>query len=156
MDKVRWIVHLKLRPFHFQMRRTICLTRIIKWITRLRRIIRLLCEYGQWVEIIAVSAFRHVVLEKYKWKKLDFTNFEMEPLQFIINIRVKITMIMMMMITIVIFGINTTSDISKVLYKPLGEWNLRQFWNITGIFAKYHVQIMLLFVYTNILPANGL
>ena len=27
--------------------------------------------------------------------------------------------------------------------------NLRQFWNITsGIYAKYHVQIMLLFVYT--------
>ena len=41
-----------------------------------------------------------------------------------------------------IFGINTTSDISKLLY------NLRQFWNITsGIYAKYHVQIMLLFVY---------
>ena len=34
-------------------------------------------------------------------------------------------------------------------YEPLGEWNLRQFWNITsGICAKYHVQIMLLFVYT--------
>ena len=31
----------------------------------------------------------------------------------------------------------------------LGEWNLRQFWNITsGIFAKYQVQIRLLFVYT--------
>ena len=31
----------------------------------------------------------------------------------------------------------------------LGEWNLRQFWNITsGIYAKYHVQILLLFVYT--------
>ena len=30
-----------------------------------------------------------------------------------------------------------------------GEWNLRQFWNImSGISAKYHVQIMLLFVYT--------
>ena len=42
-----------------------------------------------------------------------------------------------------IFGINTTSDISKLLYV------LRQFWNITsGIYAKYHVQIMLLFVYT--------
>ena len=34
-------------------------------------------------------------------------------------------------------------------HKLLGEWNLRQFWNITsGIYAKYHVQIMLLFVYT--------
>ena len=34
-------------------------------------------------------------------------------------------------------------------YEPLGEWNLRQCWNITsGIYAKYHVQIMLLFVYT--------
>ena len=33
--------------------------------------------------------------------------------------------------------------------EPLGEWNLRQFWNISsGIYAKYHVQIMLLFVYT--------
>ena len=31
----------------------------------------------------------------------------------------------------------------------IGEWNLRQFWNITsGIYAKYHAQIMLLFVYT--------
>ena len=29
------------------------------------------------------------------------------------------------------------------------KWNLRQFWNVTsGIFAKDHVQIMLLFVYT--------
>ena len=29
------------------------------------------------------------------------------------------------------------------------EWNLRQFWNITsGIYAKYHVQIILLFIYT--------
>ena len=34
-------------------------------------------------------------------------------------------------------------------HEPLGEWNLRQFWNITsGIYAKYYVQIMLLFVYT--------
>ena len=47
---------------------------------------------------------------------------------------------------VVIFGINTTSDISKLLYVIS---NLRQFWNITsGIYAKYHVQIMLLFVYT--------
>ena len=31
----------------------------------------------------------------------------------------------------------------------MGEWNLRQFWNITsGIDVKYHIQIMLLFVYT--------
>ena len=36
-----------------------------------------------------------------------------------------------------IFGINTTSDISKLLYI------IR-----SGIYAKYHVQIMLLFVYT--------
>ena len=34
-------------------------------------------------------------------------------------------------------------------HKPLGEWNLRQFWNImSGINAKYQVQIVLLFVYT--------
>ena len=34
-------------------------------------------------------------------------------------------------------------------HEPLGKWNLRQFWNIkSGIYAKYHVQIMLLFVYT--------
>ena len=33
--------------------------------------------------------------------------------------------------------------------EPLGEWNLRQFWNITGgIYAKHDLQIMLLFVYT--------
>ena len=31
----------------------------------------------------------------------------------------------------------------------LGEWNLRQLWKITsGIYAKYHVQTMPLFVYT--------
>ena len=50
-----------------------------------------------------------------------------------------------------IFGINTTSDISKLLYviSRAVRRNLRQFWNITsGIYAKYHVQIMLLFVYT--------
>ena len=40
-----------------------------------------------------------------------------------------------------IFGIITTSNISKLL--------LLKFWNITsGIHAKYHVQIMILFVYT--------
>ena len=34
-------------------------------------------------------------------------------------------------------------------HEPSGQWNVRQFWNITsGIYAKYHVQIMLLFVYT--------
>ena len=39
--------------------------------------------------------------------------------------------------------------IRNKFHKPLGEWNLRQFWNITsGISAKYQVQIMLLFVYT--------
>ena len=47
---------------------------------------------------------------------------------------------------VMIFGINTTSDISKLLYVIS---NLRQFWNITsGIYAEYHVQIMLLSVYT--------
>ena len=55
-----------------------------------------------------------------------------------------------------IFGINTSSDISKLLYiisrAVKGEWNLRQFWNITsGIYGKYHVQIMLLIVYTTAL-----
>ena len=45
---------------------------------------------------------------------------------------------------VVIFGINITRDISKLLYV-----NLRQFWNIScGIYAKYHLQMMLLFVYT--------
>ena len=45
---------------------------------------------------------------------------------------------------VVVFGINTTSDISKLLYV-----SLRQFWNISsGIYAKYHVKMMLLFVYT--------
>ena len=34
-------------------------------------------------------------------------------------------------------------------HEPLGEWNLRQFWNVTsGIYAKNHVPVMLLFVYT--------
>ena len=34
-------------------------------------------------------------------------------------------------------------------YTRWGEWNLRQFWNITsGVYAKQHVQIMLLFIYT--------
>ena len=46
---------------------------------------------------------------------------------------------------VVIFGIKTMSDISKLLYL----WNLRQFLNMmSGIYAKYHIQIMLLFVYT--------
>ena len=37
----------------------------------------------------------------------------------------------------------------EIVILILGERNLRQFWNITsGIYAKYHVQIMLLFVYT--------
>jgi len=48
-------------------------------------------------------------------------------------------------------GINTTSDISKLLTKISQAWaseNLGQFWNITsGINAKYHVQNMLLIVY---------
>ena len=33
-----------------------------------------------------------------------------------------------------VFGINTASDISKLVYvfhEPLGKWNLRQFWSIT-------------------------
>ena len=37
----------------------------------------------------------------------------------------------------------------KLFHEPLGEWNLRQLWNITsGVYAKYRVQILLLFVYT--------
>ena len=52
-----------------------------------------------------------------------------------------------------IFGINTTRDISKLLCVILQAVRRvkfsRQFWNITGgIYAKYHKQIMLLFVYT--------
>ena len=46
--------------------------------------------------------------------------------------------------------------ISGDIWHKYGEWyfeivirNLRQFWNITsGIYAKYQVQIMILFVYT--------
>ena len=45
-----------------------------------------------------------------------------------------------------IFGINY----HELLYKISQEWNLRQFWNITtGIYTEYHIQIMLLFVYTS-------
>ena len=48
------------------------------------------------------------------------------------------------------------SMICSGIWHKYHEWyfqivihNLRQFWNITsGIYAKYHVQIMLLFVYT--------
>ena len=48
------------------------------------------------------------------------------------------------------------SMICSDIWHKYHEWyfkivirNLRQFWNITsGIYAKYHVQIMLLFVYT--------
>ena len=47
---------------------------------------------------------------------------------------------------VVIFCINTTGEISKLLYVIR---NLRQFSNITsGNYAKYHIQIMLLFIYT--------
>ena len=48
--------------------------------------------------------------------------------------------------------LNITSDISKLLYVIL--WAVRRvifetIWNITGgVYAKYQVQIMLLFVYT--------
>ena len=52
-----------------------------------------------------------------------------------------------------IFGINTTSDISKLLYVISRAVRRVKFetktLNITsGTYAKYHVQIMLLFVYT--------
>ena len=53
---------------------------------------------------------------------------------------------------VMIFGTNTTSDIPKLLYvisRAVRRVKFRQFWNITtGCYAKYHVQIMLLFVYT--------
>ena len=55
---------------------------------------------------------------------------------------------------VVIFGIKFHEWYFEIVirnfHKPLGEWNLRQFENITsGIYAKlYHVQITLLFVYT--------
>ena len=51
-----------------------------------------------------------------------------------------------------IFGINTTSDISKLLYVISRAARRVKFETILkyheGIYAKYHVQIMLLFVYT--------
>ena len=37
----------------------------------------------------------------------------------------------------------------EIVIHNFGEWSLRQFWNITSSnYAKYHIQIMLLFVYT--------
>ena len=42
----------------------------------------------------------------------------------------------------VIFGINTTSDISKLLYVM---WDNFEYDKLSDIYAKYHVQIMLLF-----------
>ena len=51
-----------------------------------------------------------------------------------------------------IFGKNTTSDISKLLYVISRAVRRVEFETIlkyqSGIYAKYHVQIMLLFVYT--------
>ena len=51
-----------------------------------------------------------------------------------------------------IFGINGTSDISKLLYvisRAVRRVKFETILNITsGIYAKYHIQIMLLFVYT--------
>ena len=51
-----------------------------------------------------------------------------------------------------IFGINTTSDISKLLYvisRAVRRVKFVTILNITsGLYAKDHVQIMLLFVYT--------
>ena len=39
--------------------------------------------------------------------------------------------------------------VSRNFMSHFGEWNLRQFWNIrSGIYAKYHLQIMILFVDT--------
>ena len=53
---------------------------------------------------------------------------------------------------VVIFDINATSHISKLLYvilRAVRRVILETIWNITGgIYAKYQVQIMLLFVYT--------
>ena len=53
---------------------------------------------------------------------------------------------------VVIFGINTMSDISKLSYvisRAVRRVKFETIWNITsGIYAKYYVQIMLLFVYT--------
>ena len=49
-------------------------------------------------------------------------------------------------------GVNTTSDISKLLYVISRAVRRLKFETILkyheGIYAKYHVQIMLLFVYT--------
>ena len=43
----------------------------------------------------------------------------------------------------------TFQNCYTIFHEPLGEWNLRQVWNIiSGIYAKYHVQIILLIVYT--------
>ena len=51
-----------------------------------------------------------------------------------------------------IFGINGKSDISKLLYvisRAVRRVKFGTILNITsGIYAKYHIQIMLLFVYT--------
>ena len=57
--------------------------------------------------------------------------------------------------TLLLISIGNSMICSDIWHK-YHEWyfkivirNLRQFWNITsGIYAKYHVQIMLLFVYT--------
>ena len=47
---------------------------------------------------------------------------------------------------VVILGIMPQVIFLKFLY---GSWSLRQFWNITsGMYANYHLQIILLFVYT--------
>ena len=50
-----------------------------------------------------------------------------------------------------IFGKNTMSDISKLLYvipRALRRVKFETILKYSGIYAKYHVQIMLLFVYT--------
>ena len=45
------------------------------------------------------------------------------------------------------FGLNTTSDILKLLYEISRAVMGVKFLKYCGIYAKYHVQIMLLFVY---------
>ena len=47
-----------------------------------------------------------------------------------------------------VFGNNIASDISKFSEIPRAEWYLENFEILQdGIIAKYHVQVMLLFVY---------
>ena len=82
---------------------------------------------------------------KFKWIKSCFSSWSDE-------VKLRDVLVQVIAWFVVIFGVNTTSDISKLLYliSQAARWvKFETILNFvtSGIYAKNHVQIMLLFVY---------